>query len=145
MSDTQPRPGPFLAPLHALLLAFPVTLFPAALATDITYLNSAVVQWSHFSAWLLAGGVLIGGIVLVWAIWLLASLWHSVFRTRAAVYAALIAIMWVAGLINSFQHSRDAWSSVGTLGLLLSILSTVSALSAGWAGYSSFHREEVRP
>src|SRR5690606_16367776 len=34
---------PLLHPLHAILLAFPIALFSAALATDITYLNSAEI------------------------------------------------------------------------------------------------------
>ena len=45
--------------------------------------------------------------------------------------------MWLVGLINTFQHSRDGWSSVGTVGLILSLIATASALIAGWIGYSA--------
>jgi uncharacterized membrane protein len=46
---------PFLHPLHGLLLAFPVALFTFALLTDIAYLQTAEIQWSNFSSWLIVG------------------------------------------------------------------------------------------
>lgn len=136
MPDRTLPPAPFLHPLHALLLAFPVALFPSALASDVTYLNSAVVQWSHFSAWLIAGAVLVGGVVLAWSAVQLFTRRASGHRSRAIFYLLALAVMWFAGLINAFQHSRDAWSSVGTTGLVLSLVSTLAALVAGWIGYS---------
>ena len=132
---------PLLHPLHAILLAFPIALFSSALATDITYLNSAEIQWTNFSQWLLAGGCLMGGLALVWAIVLVATT-RGGGRTQAVLYLALLAVMWIAGLFNSFHHSHDGWTSVGTTGLVLSIISTVLALAAGWVGYSSFRDDE---
>lgn len=131
------RTGPILHPLHAILLAFPIALFAGAMAADITYLNSAEMQWSNFAAWLIAGAVLFGGFVLVWAIVAFLRLRAAPGRGRALIYLALVAVMWIAGLFNAFQHSRDGWSSVGTAGLLLSILSTLLALAAGWIGHSA--------
>ena len=49
----------------------------------------------------------------------------------------------LAGLLNAFNHSQDAWSSVGTLGLLLSIVTTILALVAGWIGYAATPVREV--
>jgi len=135
-----------LHPLHAILLAFPIALFSGALASDITYLNSAEIQWTNFSQWLLAGGCLMGGFALLWALVLVARTGATpeerAVRTRAVVYLLLLAVMWIAGLVNSFQHSRDGWSSVGTTGLVLSILSTLMARAAGWVGYAGFRVEE---
>src|SRR3546814_16718548 len=54
-------------PLHALLLAFPVALFTTALLSDITYLKSAEIQWSNFSAWMITGALIFGAPVLLWA------------------------------------------------------------------------------
>lgn len=134
-----------LHPLHATLLAFPIALFTCALASDITYLNSTEIQWTNFSQWLLAGGCLMGGLVLLWAIVLVMRTGKGtaghISRTRAVVYLLLLATMWIAGLVNSFQHSRDGWSSVETTGLMLSILSTLTALAAGWVGYAGFRSE----
>ena len=61
-NTVQARPS--INPLHAILLAFPVALYPAALLTDITYYNTAVVQWTNFSSWLIAGADLFAGLVL---------------------------------------------------------------------------------
>ena len=58
MPSAPPRTRPLLHPLHGLLLAWPVALFPAALLSDITYLNSAEIQWSNFSAWLITGALI---------------------------------------------------------------------------------------
>lgn len=124
-------------PVHGILLAFPIALFSSALASDITYLNTAVVQWSHFSAWLIAGAQLFGAFVLVWAIVSFIRLRRTALRGRALLYLLLITAMWIGGLINSFQHSRDGWSSVGTLGLVLSLLTTLLALLAGVIAYSA--------
>lgn len=127
--------APFKA-LGGLLLAFPIALFSAALVTDIAYLRTAEIQWSNFSAWLIVGALVFGGLVFAWALIDLVLAWRRGARRMAVVFAVLIALMWVLGLINAFKHSQDAWSSVGAFGLILSILSTVLALAAGWIAYS---------
>lgn len=122
--------GPPLVPLHGLLLSFPVALFPAALVSDIAYLRTAEIQWTNFSAWLIVGALVFGAITLVWAL-------VDLLRRRGGpLYAVLLLAMCAAGLVNSFQHSRDGWSSVGTTGLILSIVSTLLALTAGWMAFS---------
>ena len=127
---------PWLHPLHALLLAFPIALFTAALAADIAYLRTAEIQWTNFASWAIAGALLFGAPVLLWAIVSLVRDRHSASR-RASIYLALIAVMWLLGLVNAFKHAGDAWSSVGTIGLALSIVCTVLALAAGWTGLSA--------
>lgn len=123
-------------PLHSLLLAFPIALFTTALLSDITYLKSAEIQWSNFSAWAITGALVFGAPVLLWAALSLFRRRRDPRRTRALVYFLLILVMWVAGLINAFKHSQDAWSSVGTVGVTLSVVSTLAALIAGWMAYS---------
>jgi uncharacterized membrane protein len=135
--------GRFLHPLHAVLLAFPVAFSCAAVASDITYLNSAVVQWSHFSAWLIAGTALFGGLVLAWAVVAFLFARRSGLRGRALTYLVLIAAMWALSVLNSFHHARDAWGSVGTLGLALSIVTALLALLAAFVGHSAVRREVV--
>ena len=54
--------------LHRMLLAFPTALFPAALVTDIAYLRTAQLQWTNFSAWLIAGALVFTGVVLAWSL-----------------------------------------------------------------------------
>lgn len=122
-------------PLHALLLAFPIALFTAALLSDITYLRSAEIQWSNFSAWAITGALLVGAPVLLWSALSLLRHRRNASRNRVLVYFLLILVMWIAGLINAFNHSQDAWSSVGTTGVALSVVSALAALIAGWIAY----------
>lgn len=131
--------------VHALLLSFPVALFPAALVTDIAYLRTAQIQWTNFSSWLIAGALVFGGLVLAWAAVSLLLGWRGSRRLPRVAYAAVLAAMWVLGLINAFKHSQDAWSSVGAFGLTLSILCTLLALAAGVLAHTgSAEREVVR-
>ncbi|RKF21851.1 hypothetical protein D6851_07490 [Altericroceibacterium spongiae] len=134
---------PMLHPLHAILLAFPLALFTAALLSDITYLNTAQIQWTNFSSWLIAGAELTGALVVLWALIALIRHRKGAASLRYLLYLAVVAVMWIAGLINAFQHSHDAWSSVGTFGLILSILSAILAWCAGLIGYSSYPLREV--
>jgi uncharacterized membrane protein len=137
MASVPPAPFRLLHPLHAILLAFPIALFSAALVSDITYIETAEIQWTNFSAWLITGGLVFGAPALLWALILLVRRRGTGSRDILA-YFLLAALMWVAALVNAFQHSRDAWSSVGTTGLILSIVSTLAALAAGWVGHSGW-------
>lgn len=135
------RPG-LLHPLHAILLAFPIALFTGALASDIAYLNTAEMQWSNFAAWMITFALVVGGPVLLWSLLLLLRRRN---RGPARLYVACFAVAWVLGLINAFQHSRDAWASVGVAGLILSLASTGLVLVAGWIAFSAtVDREMVR-
>ena len=129
-------------PLHAILLAFPVALYPAALLSDITYLNTAEIQWTNFSSWLIAGGDFFAGLVLAWAIFSLffGRVRHS--KGRGTLYLIVVAAMFVLGVINAFQHARDGWHSVGTLGLVLSILCTILAFFAAILAFGKSHSVE---
>lgn len=132
-------------PVHALLLAFPIALFSGAVATDIAYLNTEELQWTNFSAWLIAGGLAFGAAVLVWALTRLALGWRGAEREPRLVYAWVLAVMCVLGLINAFKHSQDGWSSVGAFGLTLSILCAALALVAGVLAFSRRSALEVTP
>ncbi len=128
------RPG-LLHPLHAILLAFPIALFTGALLADVTYLNSAEMQWSNFAAWLITFALVFGGPVLLWSLLLLVRRRN---RGAARFYFSFVAVAWVLGLVNAFQHSRDAWSSVGTGGLILSIISSIAVLAAAWIAHRGY-------
>ena len=135
MDQTLPHSRSFSSPLHAILLAFPVALYPAALVTDITYLNTAVIQWTNFSSWLIAGADLFAGIVLAWAVLSLFFGRARHMRRRGIVYLVVVAVMFLAGVLNAFQPARDGWQSGGTLGLVLSILCTLLAFFAAFIAY----------
>jgi uncharacterized membrane protein len=127
---------------NGLLLAFPIALFAFALATDIVYLRTAELQWTNFSAWSIAIALAFGAVALAFA--LLGALFSLRSRRRGLrlSYAVALAVMSVAGLFNAFKHSQDGWSSVGSLGVVLSAVSTGAALVAGVIAYSGAMDEE---
>ena len=130
---TEPmRPRP-LHPLHAILLAFPFPLFLGALLSDLAYGASYHVQWANFSAWLIAGGLLVGAFAMAWA--LIDLLRRRTGRTHLLIYFLLLLGMWVLGFINALVHAKDAWASMPE-GLYLSVATTLLALAASWMGYS---------
>ena len=132
-----------IEPLRGILMAFPIALFTSAVISDIAYLQSAQMQWSNFSAWLIVGALVFGGLAGLWALIDLALSWRSPARRAALIHVAALALAWIVGLINAFKHSQDAWSSVGAFGLTLSILSMILVLVAGWFAYSHSTVREI--
>ncbi|MBF8764545.1 DUF2231 domain-containing protein [Pseudomonas sp. xss_4] len=124
------RPGP----LHALLLAGTVPLFLGAMISDIAYYNSYQIQWSNFAAWLIAGGLVFCGLALLFA---LANLISARLKTgRPTLYFLLLLVTWVLGLVNAFEHAKDAWAVMPS-GLVLSVIVTVLAVVTAWLGLSN--------
>lgn len=130
-----------LHPLHAILLAFPLPLFLGALLSDVAYWKSFHIQWANFSSWLIAGGLLIGGFVVLWAlIDLIRS--GTARRRHVASYLVVLLAMWVLGLVNAFVHGKDAFAIMPEA-LYLSAIVALLALVAAWIGYSGFRSGEV--
>jgi uncharacterized membrane protein len=138
-SPGQLRP---LHPLHAILLAFPLPLFLGALASDLAYRSTFHIQWANFSSWLIAGGLLVGGFAVLWAL-------INLFRRGAArkgrliIYFVVLFAMWALGFVNALVHAKDAWATMPE-GLYLSAITTLLALVAAWIGYSGFRTREVK-
>ena len=112
-----------LHPLHAILLAFPLPLFLGALLSDLAYASSFQVQWINFSSWLIAGGLLVGGFALLWALvdWRRSGTSRS---GRPMAYFLVLLAMWVLGFVNALVHAKDAWATMPA-GLYLSIVVTL--------------------
>jgi uncharacterized membrane protein len=137
--STPARP---LHPLHAILLAFPVPMFLGALLSDIAYWVSFQVQWANFSSWLIAGGLLVGVFVVLWAaINLIRG--QTGRRARPLIYFVTLLLMWAVAFINALVHAKDAWAAMPA-GLYLSVITVLLALVAAWIGYSGFRNDEVR-
>jgi len=120
-------------PLHALLLSGSVPLFLAALLSDIAYFNSYQIQWSNFAAWLIAGALVFCGLALLFA---LANLIRAERkRGRPTLYFVLLLATWVLGLVNAFEHAKDAWAVMPS-GLVLSVIVSVLATVAAFTGLS---------
>lgn len=120
-------------PFHAALLAGTATLFLGALISDAAYAASYELQWKNFASWLIVGGLLLGGVALLWSLFGLRRI--GLRAVRSPVYFLLLLTMWVLGLINSLVHARDAWATMPT-GLVLSAIVALLAVGATTIGYS---------
>lgn len=125
-TNDRPRPA-----LHALA-AFPIACFTCALLTDIAYVQTANILWADFSAWLLAAGMV--GAVFAAIAGLIA--WVSVRRGPTGRPLWLIAfgalVVLTLGLLNNLVHSRDGWTSVMPLGLMLSAVTVLVMILTVW-------------
>ena len=121
-------------PLHASLLAGTVPLFLGALLSDIAYYRTYQIQWSNFSAWLIAGGLLFCGLALLFA--LVNLLRAEPRKGRPLNYFLLLVATWVLGFFNALEHAKDAWATMPS-GLLLSVIVTLLACAATWMGLSN--------
>ena len=121
-------------PLHATLLAGTVPLFLGALISDIAYGQTYQIQWANFASWLIAGALVFCGFALLFALVNLLRAEHKV--GRPAVYCLLLLATWVLGLVNAFQHAKDAYAMMPT-GLVLSVVVTVLSVVATWVGLTN--------
>jgi len=130
-------------PIHAMLVPFPVTCFVGAFVTDIVYSRTANLQWQYFSIWLLAAGLLVGGLAAM--VGFIDYFGDSrVRRARPANWHMGINLLaWVLSLINAFVHSRDGWTAVVPEGLILSGIVVLLLLVSGWLGQSLVYRHGV--
>lgn len=116
-------------PLHAILIAGSVPLFLGALLSDIAYFKTYQIQWSNFSSWLIAGGLLFSGLALLFA------LFNLVLAKRKAgrplTYFLVLLITWLLGLVNAFEHAKDAMATM-PLGLVMSVIVTLLTCVAAW-------------
>lgn len=123
------RYGP--GPLHATLLAGTVPLFLGALLSDIAYTQTYQIQWANFSAWLIAGALVFAGFAFLFA---LVNLLRAERKAgQPARYVLLLLATWILGLVNAFQHAKDAYASMPG-GLILSAIVLLLTLAATWTG-----------
>lgn len=131
------RPGP----LHALLLAGSVPLFLGALLSDVAYGETYQIQWANFASWLIAGALVFSGFALLFA---LVNLLRARRKSgRPAAYFLLLLAAWVLGLVNAFQHAKDAYAMMPA-GLVLSVIVTLLALVAAWIGLSDLRSGDAK-
>ncbi|KTC43611.1 hypothetical protein AO262_19155 [Pseudomonas fluorescens ABAC62] len=130
LSAYRPLPGP----LHATLLAGMVPLFLGALLSDIAYTQTYQIQWANFASWLIAGALVFGGLAFLFA---LVNLLRAERKGgQPTRYVLLLLATWILGLVNAFQHAKDAYASMPT-GLVLSAIVMLLTLAATWTGLRS--------
>jgi uncharacterized membrane protein len=124
-----------------MLLAGTVPLFLGALLSDIAYVKSYQIQWSNFASWLIAGGLVFCGLALLFA---LVNLMRAERKSgRPVMYFLLLLVTWVLGLINAFEHAKDAYAAMPS-GLVLSVIVTLLAVVTAWLGLSNLRSEDAR-
>ena len=131
------RPGP----LHGALLAGTVPLFLGALLSDIAYGQTYQIQWANFASWLIAGALVFCGFALLFA---LVNLMRAERKAgRPVAYFLLLLGTWLLGLVNAFQHAKDAYAMMPT-GMVLSAIVTVLAIIATWIGLTNLRSGVAR-
>jgi uncharacterized membrane protein len=145
MNDSNPRSTARIAghPIHPMLVPFPIACFVGVLITDIAYWRTANIMWSDFSSWLLAAGLVMGGLAALAG--LVDFLGHRAIRTLRPAWPHVIGNIAVLALslLNAFVHSRDAWASVVPNGLILSSVVVLILLFTGWMGWSMVYRHRA--
>jgi len=133
-------------PIHGMLAAIPFACFTGTLVTDITYANTADMQWANFSAWMLVAGLVFG--VLAGIAGLIDFGRHKTFRLERPGWPHALGnlLVLVLAVFNALVHSRDAYTSVMPAGLVLSIITVIVLLVTEWLGGRMLYRRvgEVR-
>jgi uncharacterized membrane protein len=131
-------------PIHAMLVPFPIVCFTGAMITDIIYANTAVIQYTDFSSWLLAFGLFMGALAALFGMF-------DLFRNQAADRPTIAWVHMIGNfavlalaLVNSFVHARDAWTSVVPTGLTLSIITVLLLVVTGFLGHRLAYRHVAR-
>lgn len=126
-----------------MAVPLPIVGFLGALLTDITYAQTAQMQWANFSAWLITGGLVGGGLAaLTGFIDYLGDRRVRAIRTSTA-HMLINLTVYALELFNIFVHSRDAYTSVVPTGLTLSAISCALLLISGWLGGALVYKHGV--
>lgn len=130
-------------PIHPMLVPFPIVCFIGTVVTDIAYWRSAQMMWADFSAWLLAMGLVMGALAAIAG--LTDFLGNRMIRAQAPAWPHMVGNMmvWLLALLNAFIHTRDAWTSVVPVGLILSVLTVLILPVTGWLGWALVYRHGV--
>ena len=130
-------------PIHPMLVPIPIVCFIGALLTDIMYFATAEMMWADFSSWLLVVGI-IGGVLAAIA-GLIDFLSNRMIRAQAPAWPHLLGnlLVLVLAFFNVLIHTRDAWTSVVPIGLVLSIIVVLILPITGWLGWAMVYRHGV--
>jgi uncharacterized membrane protein len=102
-----------------MLASFSAAYFTGALVTDVVYWQMPDVMWERFSIWLIMAGLVMAGLAVFARV--INSLAGRRRRSRSA-WPRLVgyALAVFLAVINAFVHSRDGYTAVVPIGLMLS-------------------------
>lgn len=130
-------------PIHPILVPIPIACFVGTLLTDLMYWKTAEITWADFSAWLVTVGTIVRWLAAIAG--LIDFLGNRLVRMQPPAWphaVGNIAVL-VAATFNMLIHSRDAYTSVVPMGLMLSALTVIILLFTGWLGWSMVYRYRV--
>jgi uncharacterized membrane protein len=130
-----------LHPIHSILVTGTIPLFIGGLLSDLAYFNTYQVQWKNFASWLIVGGLVFGGLALLWALFELPRV--ATRGVQKVSLPLLLLVMWVLGLINAFVHAGDAWASMPG-GLVISIIVAALAIASSAFAFRTERSGAVR-
>lgn len=130
-------------PIHPILVPIPIACFVGTLLSDLMYWKTASMQWANFSAWLVTIGVIIGWLAAIAG--LIDFLANPAVRAQPPAWPHLIGnvAVQILATFNMLVHSRDAYTSVVPVGLILSAVSVIILVFTGWLGWSMVYRYRV--
>ena len=119
--------------LHPPFVSAGAAVLIAAFVTDYMYYNTSLMQWANFSAWLIAGGLVLA---LVASIFLLIDvlLGHAGTLHRLEFIGLVVVV--VLSIFNVLIHSRDAWTSVVPSGIIISAICAILLLVMSFRGWT---------
>ena len=123
--------------MHATLAFAALPLFLGALFSDWAYAQSYEVQWTNFASWLIAGGLLLAGLALLWGI--VDLLRSSMRQRRHGAYLLLLLLGFGVGFVNALVHAKDGWAAMPG-GLVLSVVVVLLVAIASVMGLLSLRR-----
>jgi uncharacterized membrane protein len=130
-------------PLHPMLVPFPIVCFIGTFLTDFTYWRTGEMMWADFSAWLVTVGVIMA--VLAAIAGAIDFFGNRLIRAQAPAWPHVIGnvVALILATFNMLVHTRDAWTSIVPVGLILSSLVVLILLFTGWQGWSLVYRYHV--
>ncbi len=116
--------------MHAAITFSSLPLFVGALLSDWAYARTYEVQWTNFASWLVAGGVVMAILALLWAAadTVSSRTWRD---RRSGIYLLLLLSTVVLGVINSLVHAKDAWAAMPAATVLSVIVVLLVAVASG--------------
>jgi uncharacterized membrane protein len=130
-------------PIHPMLIAFPLGLFPVAVIFDLIFLKTGTSHWADVAFWLITGG-LIGGLAA--ALFGVIDWWAIPAGTRAkqiGLWHGCINVL-VTGLFAiSWWMRHETPTNPGRVPIYLGIVALLLALVAAWLGGELIYRLNV--
>ena len=128
-------------PIHKILVSFSAAYFVGALVTDLAYWQMPDVMWERFSIWLIVTGLVMAGLATIAYVIDLAVGRRVDMPAWPRVVGYALAVL--LALTNAFVHSRDGYTAVVPMGLMLSGLVIVVLLLTAAVSTALANRHRV--